>query len=255
MEFASSSSGYKETGNRIVVVVLTTFIFYLITFFSINGFAAEISTFAGGDIDGHGQGFSYLGLDVTQRINKTFGISGRIQPNYLTYKYKSGDQEIKANAPGLFLVGGIKYFWNKSMIAIFGGGEFRDTDLSPDDLSSSVRGNTASFLLQGELDTWVTSRINLYAMASYSFKNEFVYEKAKLKKQISNLDFKKSQILYFGVEQFFGRNSDFQGEGVGLVLEMFHRIHLFSVAIKSGYKHDTNFGNGIYWGLELYKGF
>ena len=33
--------------------------------------AADVSMFAGGEFDGRGQGFSYLGVDVTQSINKT----------------------------------------------------------------------------------------------------------------------------------------------------------------------------------------
>jgi hypothetical protein len=236
-------------------VVLSCYLVIFAAFFCPSSHAAEISSFAGADIDDHGQGFSYLGVDVTHKLDRHIGITGKVIPNYLAYKYKSGDQEIKAKAPGLFLVGGAKYFWDKSMIGLFGGGEFRDTDLSPDDPGSSVRGNTSSALIQGELDSWFSRGTNLYANASYSFKTDFAYEKAKIRQQITNRSFQKPYSLYLGVEQFFGRNPDFQQEGVGVLLEVYHLVHRVSVAVKSGYKHDSSFGNGAYWGLDLYKGF
>ena len=218
--------------------------------------AAEFSTFAGGEFDGHGQGFSYLGVDLTQNINKTIAVSGRVVPNYLTYQYYSGDNIIRANSPGLSTVAGIKLFWDKTMLGIWGGVEFRNTTLSPDDPSARTRGSTTAGTIQGEFDTWFPGRTNFNVSASYSGTSDFVYEKARIKKQITNLDFQQGPFtLAAGVEQFFGQNSDFHGEGAALLLELYYIPLKFSIALRGGMKHDTTFGNGVYGGLDLYKGF
>ena len=218
-------------------------------------FAAEVSTFAGGEFDGREQGFSFLGVDVTQSINKTLSVSGKLMPNYLTYKYYSGNNLIKASSPGLFAVAGIKLFWGKAMVGFYGGGEFRDTGLTPDDQSASGRGNTSGGLIQGELYAWITSKTNVSVFTSYSGISNYFYEKAGIKYQITNLDYKKPYILYIGVDQFLGRNADFQGEGYGGSVELFNTPLNISVALRGGLKHDSTFGNGVYWGIQFYKGF
>ena len=217
--------------------------------------AADVSMFAGGEFDDRGQGFSYLGVDVTQSINKTLAFSGRVIPNYLTYEYYSGDDLIKAKSSGLFAVAGIKLFWDQTMLGFFGGAEFRNTDLSPDDRNSSVRGDTSAGVIQGELDSWLTTRTNVNVFASYSGTSDFLYEKGRIKQQITNLDYKKPYTMFIGAEQFIGRNTDFRGEGYGVVVQLFHVAQKASIAVRGGLKHDSTFGDGVYWGLELYKGF
>lgn len=240
------------------VIILHT-VFLLCLFLSLSpsssSLAAEVSSFAGGEIDGRSQSFSYFGVDVTERVNKTVAVSGRIMPNYLTYKYYSGNTLVEAKSPGLFALAGFKLFWDKTMLGVYGGAEFRNTDLSPDDTNASMRGNTTSGLVQGEFDTWLPSRTNIYVFASYSGKSDFLYEKARIKQQITNLDYKRPYTVSVGAEQFIGRNDDFQGEGYGLFIELYNIPTKIAVALRGGFKHDSTFGNGSYWGLDLYKGF
>lgn len=218
-------------------------------------FAAEASTFAGGEFDGRGQGFSYLGVDVTQKIYQNISLSGRVIPNYLTYRFYSGGQLVRANSPGLYAVGGIKLSWDKTKLGVFGGSEYRHTDLTPDVKYAKVRGGTLAGVVQGEFDSWLPSRTNLNIYSSFSGTDNFFYERGRIKQQITNLDFKKPYTINVGVEQFIGRNPDFHQEGAGLILELYHIRQKVSIAVRSGLKHDSTFGNGIYGGLELYKGF
>src|SRR5208283_5920854 len=125
-------------------------------------------------------GFSYLGVDLTQNIDKTIAVSARVIPNYLTYQYYSGNDTIRANSPGLSTVAGIKLSWDKTMLGIWGGLEFRNTTLSPDDQSASVRGSTLAGLVQGEFDTWFPTRTNLNIFASFSGTSDFSYERGRI---------------------------------------------------------------------------
>jgi hypothetical protein len=237
------------------IPILGLLVFFILGISSTFCSAEEISFFTGSDIDRHSQGFSYAGFDVTHSLSQTIGISGQVVPNYLTYKYVTGGQEIKAKASGISLLGGVKFYWEKSMIAFFGGGVLRDTHLNPDDPGSSNRGQTKSPIIQGECSTWLTNAINIWALANYSFRDDFIYEKFRIKSPIFNFTSNQPYTFYFGIEQFLGKNTDYQGEGAGAVLEFFHSVKKFSISVKGGYKHDSNFGKGIYYGLDMYKGF
>ncbi|PKN68379.1 MAG: hypothetical protein CVU54_15080 [Deltaproteobacteria bacterium HGW-Deltaproteobacteria-12] len=240
---------------RIVLSSLALISVSLAVFSAPLSFAADVSTFAGGEYDGRGQGFSFLGIDLTQRINETFAVSAKLMPSYLTYEYYSGNNLIKASSPGLSTVAGIKLFWGKTMVGIYGGGEFRDTKLTPDDPGASGRGNTSAGIIQGEVYAWITSRINFSAFGSYSGISNYSYEKAGIKYQLTNLDYKEPYTLYVGIDQFFGKNADYQGEGYGGLVELlYHPLNIF-VGLRGGLKHDSTFGDGGYWGLQLYKGF
>jgi hypothetical protein len=228
-------------------------------FFSIflcpSAFSAEVSTYGGGEIDTRGQGFSYLGIDITEQIGKGFALSARVTPNYLTYKYRSGNQLIRAHSPGVYTVGGIKFSWDKATIGLFGGMEYRYTNLSPDVRGADVRGSTFAGLIQGELYYQLFRATDLSLFGSYSGTDGFFYERAKLKRQITNLNYKMPTNISIGFEQFYGRNPDFNMIGVGPLLEFYHIPSKFALAFRVGYKHDSNFGNGAYGGIELFKAF
>jgi len=244
----------REYAKRVIFAFLLVSGFLAI-FLNPCSSAAEFSIFAGGEIDTRGQGFSYLGIDLTQKIYENISISGRVTPNYLTYKYRSGDHLIKAVSPGLYTVAGIKLSWGQTTLGLFGGTEYRHTNLHPDDKNADIRGTTFEGLVQGEFDTWLPSRTNFNLFASYSGTDGFLYERGRIKQQITNLNFKKPNTINIGMEQFFGRNPDFRQVGVGPILEIYNIPNRISFALRSGYKHDSTFGNGFYGGLEFYVGF
>jgi hypothetical protein len=216
------------------------------------GFAADLSFIGGGEIDTRGQGFSYLGIDLTKKVYRDVSISGRVIPNYLTYKFRSGNEKVKAASLGIYTVAGIKLSLNQTTIGLFGGTEYRHTDLRPDVGTAEVKGNTFAGVVQGELDTWLSSRTNFNLFSSFSGTDNFFYERGRIKQQITNLDFKKPNTINVGVEQFYGRNPDFRQLGGGLILELFNIPKEISFAVRVGYKHDSTFGSGTYGGLELY---
>lgn len=221
----------------------------------VSVFPADLSLFAGGEIDTRGQGFSYLGVDITQKFTQNLSLAGRITPNYLTYRYRDGNHLIRAKSIGMYTVVGLKYSLNQTTLGIFGGAEYRNTDLNPDVRTAEVRGSTWAGLIQGEFDTWLASRTNINLSASFSGTDSFFYERGRIKRQISNYEFKKPNTINLGIEQFYGRNPDFRMAGGGLLLEVYHIPKKLSLALKGGYKHDSTFGSGGYGGLELFVSF
>jgi hypothetical protein len=244
---------YKRVKRRSSVLL---WLFTAIAFFTCTpALAFEVSTFGGTEIDERGQGFSYAAMEGTRKITNTVAVSARIMPNYLTYKYYAGDTLVKATSPGLYAVAGFKLFLGPATLTILGGLETRNTSLSPPDRNADVRGSTNAGLVQTGVDLRVTKSTYVNLFGSYSGTSNFSYEKGGVKQQISNFDSKKPYTFYLGAEQFIGRNADFRQEGVGALVEMAYLPYNLSFGLRGGYKHDSTFGNGSYWGLQVYKGF
>lgn len=216
--------------------------------------AAEISMFTGGEIDLRSQGFAYLGVDISKSVQEHVLISGRLVPNYLTYKFPSGDKTVRATVPGLYVLGGGKLRWSQTSIGLFGGVELKHTELNPD-VSAKVKGDTLGGIGQAEVDSWLPTRTNVSGFVSYSGTDGFIYQRARVKQQITNLDYQKPNTINLGVEQIFGRNPDFNQIGGGLIAEVYNIPGTMGFAARGGYKHDSTFGSGVYFGIELFKAF
>jgi hypothetical protein len=215
----------------------------------------EAAVFAGGEIDDRAQGFSYLGLEVSEKVYENMSLAGRLMPNFLTYKYRSGGRVIRAISPGLYTLAGVKFAFDQTAASLFGGIEYRHTRLDPDQRGDDLRGDNVSGLVQGDFDHWFPTRTNVNLFVSYAGTSSFVYERARIRQQLTNFDFKSPNTFNVGVEQIVGRNAEFTQVGGGIVLEMFNIPNWLGLGLRGGYKHDTNFGHGGYGALEFYKRF
>lgn len=215
----------------------------------------DFSSFGGGQIDNRGQGYTFFGIDISNKINEGYYVKVRIVPNYLTYKYKSNNRTIRAYSPGINILGGLKIDENKISISILGGLEYRNTNLNPDLKDAKVRGDTFAPSLQGELNYRFSKYISMDFYGSYSGTDNFFYEKFMIKSQISNFDFKKPDIFHLGCEQFYGKNPDFRMLGLGPFFEIYNIQNKISLSFRSGYTHDKNFRGGIYGGIQFFKAF
>jgi len=217
--------------------------------------AADATFFSGAEFDTQGQGFSFVAGDLTQKIQSHLGLTVRLMPNYLTYKYRSDGELVHASSPGGYLLAGVKLFLGETTVSLFGGADVRHTDLSPDVRSAAVRGDSVAPMAQGELDTWLPSRTNLNLFSSFSATDDFLYLQATAKQQVTNLDFAGPNTLNVGVQVIHGSNENFESHAVGLVLELYRIPASLSLSVRAGWKHDSTFGTGAYGGIGLSVGF
>lgn len=222
---------------------------------AVGGEALEPSVFGGAEFDNHGQGFAYLGGNLEDRLHPHVSVIGRLMPNFLTYKFRSEGDEVKATSPGVYGLLGVKGRWGQTSASILGGAEVRDTELDRDVRSARVRGTTAAPLVQADFDTWLRSRTNVNYFGSFSGTDSFIYQKGGIKQQVTNLDFSGPNTVNAGVEAVWGRNPDFEMYRAGVVVEVFRIPQTLSLQVRGGYSHDTTFGSGFYGGLSFYKGF
>jgi hypothetical protein len=217
--------------------------------------AFDTSVFGGTDFDNHGQGFAYLGGDVEQKVHPNFSLVGRLMPNFLTYKFRSEGEEVKATSPGGYALLGGKGHWGQTSAGLLAGVEIRETELDPDVRSANIRGLTAAPVVQADFDTWLPSRTNLNYFGSFSGTDSFIYQKATIKQQLTNLDYSRPNTTNAGLEFIWGRNADFEMYRAGVVLELFRIPSTLSLQLHGGYAHTTTFGSGFYGGVSFYKGF
>lgn len=71
--------------------------------------------------------------------------------------------------------------------------------------------------------------------------------------ELNCFDFRKSNIIHLGVEQFYGRNPEFRMYALGATCELYNISNKISFTIRTGLKHDKTFNNGIYGGLSFLK--
>lgn len=217
--------------------------------------AAELSFFAGGETDARGQSFSYLGGDVTHTVREPWALALRLVPSYVTYKFRDGDELVSASSPGVSAVAGVKLRWPKFAVGVFGGAEYRDTDLDPDVRTAAMRGETLSPVAQFEVSGELPSRTLLGYFANFNTGDDFIYQKATARQQVTNFDYARPNTLLVGLELIYGRNPDYEFVAVGPIIELYNVPGVFSVNIHGGYRHDATFGSGVYGGVGLWKRF
>jgi hypothetical protein len=217
--------------------------------------AADVAVFGGSEMAGHGQSYSYLGADVTQRLTDTWSLTGRVAPHYLTYKYRSDGELISATAPGVDLAVGLKLTLGATWASLRAGIQMRDTDLSPDDPGADARGETIAPLVIGEFGTTLPSRTSITYFGSFGGADHFLYQKLGVKQHVTNLDRAGAFTLHAGGELFGGRNVDFSMIGVGPVVELYHVPSALSIAVRAGYRWDSTFDSGFFAGFSFYRQF
>ncbi len=145
-----SASPFQEAGRSLPFFLWVLVITGLLA--APSAFAAEFAAFGGTEIDEHGQGFTYAAFSVTQPVNKVFAVTGRVMPSYLTYKYYSGDRLIKAESPGVAVLGGVRTLLNKGSRCRGSGAAKCAIQTSSRGPECDVRGSTDADVIPGELE-------------------------------------------------------------------------------------------------------
>ena len=244
-------------GSRVATAAIAglAVIAWLVIASAVPAAAVDVALFGGGESDGHGQSYSFLGADVTHPLTDSLALDFRLVPHYLTYKFRSGGNLISAEAPGVDLAVGLKLTLGATYASLLAGIQARDTDLTPDVRNSDARGETIGPLVIAELGTTLPSRTSLSYFGSFGGADDFLYQKISVKQQVTNLDYAGANTLNVGGEIFGGRNVEFWMVGAGPVVELYNLTHKLSISVRAGYRHDSTFGDGFYGGLSFYKAF
>lgn len=231
------------------------FAFVVILFTASTSMATSYSVFIGGKTDTENQGYLYTGIIVEEPVRQNLSIMGKFVVDYLTYKFETGSEIIKAKAPAFQPAIGVKFSGQDWSTTFWAGWEHRNTKIKPFREDVEVRGTTDSLVLQAELDRWIKAMTNLNFIVSYSTKNSYIWSRGRLKQELSSYPLGRDLPLRVGLEVIGQRDKDYSAFQVGPLVEIYSPSKKISFLIHGGYKNSSGVPNSAYGGIELSFGF
>ena len=176
------------------------------------------------------------------------GFVQRYWLDWLQYEYDNGTRTIKARAPGASVALGYGKAVTEGSWSIYMGPVWRNTDLSPDDRDSDVRGSQwgANISLQGARrlgEDWRASGI-----ASFTTGTDSYWTRGRLTRKLLSGH-------AVGVEAVFHGNDDYATWQAGVVMLDIHLVPGTSLGLKGGARKTDGGDLGAYLGVELARSF
>ena len=226
------------------------------TFFMTAGRALsyEIEGLSGFEIDSKQQGYRYLGIGLEQSLSSDLKILGRILSSALRYEFDSGSETLSAHSFSVIPSVGIRYHRGPMTMGLYIGEDFRRTKRETI-FSGHETEYDNGISIQGELYSPFAKIHSLGLIASYSQPDRSIWNRLRLQRQITNLDFSQPAFFYIGAEVIGSGNTDFRAFQAGGLIGVVYRPINLSLTLKGGYKNTSTHKNIGYGGMELYLKF
>jgi len=193
--------------------------------------------------------YVYAGLLVPFRGSDLGnGFVQRYWLDWLQYEYDNGSRTIKAKAPGASVAVGYGKAVTAGSWSIYMGPVWRDTDLSPDDKGSDVRGSQwgANVSLQGDRrlgEDWHANGI-----ASFTTGTDSYWTRVRLTRKLQSGH-------AVGLEAVFHGNDDYSAWQAGVVMLEIRLTPETALGVKGGARKTDGDNTGAYIGFELGRSF
>lgn len=176
------------------------------------------------------------------------GFVQRYWLDWLQYEYDNDTRTIKAEAPGASVALGYGKAVTAGSWSIYMGPVWRNTNLSPDDKGSDVRGSQwgANISLQGERRFGEDWRVN--GIASFTTGTDSYWTRGRLTRKLQS-----GQSV--GVEAVFHGNDDYSAWQAGVVMLDIRLTPVTSLGLKGGARKTSGEDIGAYLGIELTRSF
>lgn len=170
------------------------------------------------------------------------GWARRLWLDISSYQYDKNGQTYEVRAPGVQAALGYQgsqadYWWG-----IYSGLAYRHSEISPDDLGSSVRGGMLRPIVQAEAERSVNSW-KLGVAGSYIFGQRAYWSRVRLSKNFG-------AAWYLGVEMLMQGDPEYEAYQTGLILTGL-RMGSADAGLKVGFRTVGELDSQIYAGIEL----
>jgi hypothetical protein len=220
--------------------------------------AGPLEGIAGWEGDGfhQGYGFATAGLLLNERGGLLLPL--RVSGSYLYYNYRDGGAEVTVRAPGAAAMLGPRLARSWGSVTLLAGGEVRwERRLQEGTSVPAAAVARGGAVLQGEGDFRAGRRLRPVALVSYSGSSRYVYGRAALRWQLTNLDWSGPATWLLGVEGVGQGNRDTDAVQGGATVEC--SLGRLSLSIHGGYKDsassDSARRRGGYIGAGIYRRF
>ncbi|HEX7077121.1 MAG TPA: hypothetical protein VF363_01735 [Candidatus Eisenbacteria bacterium] len=224
------------------------------------GTASPLETIAGWEGDEFHQGYAFATAGTFLGEGGTFSIPVQATGSYLYYDYEDRGASVAVRAPGAGAATGIRATRSSAIWTLLAGGEVRwERRDRPGGAGADAVVAKAGAVVQGTADLKFARRVRPFLLASYSGSARYLYGRAALRLQCSNLDWTGSTVWLVGLEGVAQGNRDTDAVQAGALLECALTRARASLGIHGGYKDGASPTGGRrrggYAGLSLYRRF
>ena len=176
------------------------------------------------------------------------GFVQRYWVDWLRYEYDNGTRTVTAKAPGAAVALGYTRSAGPGSFSVYAGPVYRNTDLSPDDPKSDVRGAQWGVNLSLQAESSFDERWRANGIASYTTGTASYWTRGRLTRGF----YTHHEI---GVEAIFHGNDDYNAWQAGLVVLGFQPAPRTSLGFKAGTRKTSGEDFSGYIGIELARDF
>jgi len=198
--------------------------------------ALDVETFAGYSTDFGLSSFSYAGIGLEQPISEKFNLRARLFLSFLTYRFKADGETVKAQAPAVSPLIGLKYRVTDDMsLSVFAGGQFKETRFLHHEPSKR---NDNGAVTQLEFFYQLSPRADLLVLYMHNFAESFNWGRLTVKREVLALGPRDELLISLGLEGVGIVGKDFKAGYGGLLTELRHRPTGASLLLGIGPKHS-----------------
>lgn len=176
------------------------------------------------------------------------GFVQRYWVDWLRYEYDNGNRTVTAKAPGAAVALGYARSGEPGSISVYAGPVYRNTNLSPDDPESDVRGAQWGMNLSLQAERKFQERWRANGIASYTTGTASYWTRGRLTRTV----YGHHEI---GMEAIFHGNHDYTAWQTGLVVLGFEPAPHTSLGFKAGARKTSGENLSGYIGFELARDF
>ena len=169
--------------------------------------------------------------------------------DWLEYRFDSGGEEVRAQAPGVSALFGYQRGNSGGFWAGYAGVGYRNTTLKPDRPNAEVRGGQSALQLLGEMDRRFAQKWRFAGAVQLALGPDSYWTRAKFLHKSSTAAF------WRGVEVVFQGDPDYHATKVGLVLDEWGVGRSITANFKLGVNKTKGLKTGGYAGIEFVGSF
>ena len=213
--------------------------------------ALEFEGLGGVEFDSRSQGYRYIGIGLRTTIDDHWTVLARVTGSSLRYTFESGNDTLTANVMSITPMFGTQYKKGPMTLALLAGKDFRSTNRDVVGAPHETDRDT-SLVIQAELDYWFGHIYDLGLISSYTDLDRYFWNRVRIKKQLTNLDYSGTTSWFIGGEGVGSGNVDFNSYQLGAVVEYSYRPLKMSWVLKGGFKTTSTVSRSGYTGIEFY---
>jgi hypothetical protein len=219
-----------------------------------------VEALGGWEGDSRAQGYGFAGAGALIPAGPKLVVPLRALGSYLYYDFNSAGTTTRVTSPGVTVMGGIRFVGATGNFTVLGGGEVRQEHRTLDTPGATGEEHrTTGIVLQGDGDLAFGRHWRGYLFANYGGASSYLYGRAAMRYQVTNIDWKGPRSFFLGLEGVRQGNDESDAVQGGGFAEWNFVPQKISLVLRGGYKESWSPGEehlpGSYFGISLYHKF